>query len=117
MAKPRPTSDGSAGPPCHPLSRGVVRLQRTRTLLHRQSLSGPGVPRSLIMSSRKSCDAVLIAALAGGATITEAAAAANVSSKTVSRRLREPGFSQELREARAAVVGTAVRKLGAFAAD
>jgi hypothetical protein len=38
-------------------------------------------------------DSVLAIAIAGGATYDEAAAAANVSARTVSRRMADPGFA------------------------
>jgi hypothetical protein len=53
---------------------------------------------------RHNADAMLILALACGATVEMAAQKAGVSAATVYRRLNEPAFQQLLREARADMV-------------
>jgi hypothetical protein len=68
-----------------------------------------------VSADRRTGDAVLLAELAGGATLQQAAGAARVSAKTVSRRLRDPVFAGQLREARRELVGTAVSRLAASA--
>jgi len=57
---------------------------------------------------RKQGGAALITALAGGATVQEAARQAGVSEATAYRRLRDAGFCQQLAEARSAMIGRAV---------
>jgi hypothetical protein len=60
---------------------------------------------------RSGADAVLVAALAGGATIAEAAKRAHVAERTVYRRLAEPAFRQQVAEARSRMVSEAVGAL------
>ena len=60
---------------------------------------------------RKTAEAALLAALAGGATVQEAAEQAGVSEATAYRRLREPAFCQQLSEARAELIKRAVGRL------
>lgn len=65
----------------------------------------------------RSGDEVLIASLTAGATLQEAATAAGVSAKTVSRRLREPEFAKALRDARRMVIAVAVNRLASSASE
>ena len=65
----------------------------------------------MVAGGRKSADAALIAALAGGATVRDAAATARVGEMTVYRRLREPDFRRRVDEARAAMLACAVGRL------
>jgi hypothetical protein len=60
---------------------------------------------------RSQADSVLIAALASGATMDAAAKQANVSVRTVSRRMAEPGFKAEIDQARADLIERAVAVL------
>jgi hypothetical protein len=53
----------------------------------------------------------LLASLAAGASVDQAAAAAHVSPATVARRLRRPEFRAELAAARTAAVERAVARL------
>ena len=64
---------------------------------------------------RKNADAALIAALATGATVRDAAAAAGVAERTVYRRLEDPTFRHQVDDARAELIATAVARLGAAA--
>lgn len=64
---------------------------------------------------RSGADAVLLSALAAGATAGEAAATANVSERTVRRRLADPAFSVLVAEARREVVETTLAKVTAGA--
>lgn len=59
-------------------------------------------------NGRTSADSVLIAALAGGATVAAAARLARVSERTVYRRLEEPEFCQQITAARADMLTRAV---------
>jgi len=65
---------------------------------------------------RKTAEATLLAALAGGSTVQEAARAAGVSEATAYRRLREPAFCQALAAARADLIKRATGKLAAACA-
>lgn len=56
-------------------------------------------------------EAALIVALAGGATIRDAARRASIGERTVYRRLDEPDFRQQVQAARADMVAQAVGKL------
>jgi len=56
-------------------------------------------------------DAALIVALAGGATVRDAARRAHVGERTVYRRLDEPDFRRQVQDARADMVAQAVGKL------
>jgi hypothetical protein len=56
-------------------------------------------------------DAALIVALAGGATVRDAARRAHVGERTVYRRLDEPDFRRQVQDARAGMVAQAVGKL------
>lgn len=62
-------------------------------------------------NGRKNADSVLIAALASGKTQREAADIAGVSMRTLARRQAEPGFRQQVLEARAAMIERATGKL------
>jgi len=79
---------------------------------------------------RRDCDEILAAALAAGATTRQAARTANVSPRTVARRMADAEFRREVARLRAemvdrtvgrtaaagsAAVGTLVRLLGAEA--
>ena len=55
----------------------------------------------------------LVAALAAGATLVDAARQAGVSERTVRRRLDDPAFCQQVDEARAAMLTQAVARLTA----
>jgi hypothetical protein len=56
---------------------------------------------------RKNGDAALVVALAGGATVQEAARAAGVSERTVYRRLEDGTFRHAVAEARSGLIGRA----------
>ena len=60
---------------------------------------------------RRMADIALIAALAGGATVADAARAADVSERTAFRRLQDPAFQERLREAREGTIRRAVAML------
>jgi hypothetical protein len=60
---------------------------------------------------RRKGDAALVAALASGRTVRDAAKAAGVSEATAHRRLREPAFRQAVSEARGRMVENAVGQL------
>ena len=60
---------------------------------------------------RKHADTRLAVELASGKTVETAAEAAGLSVRTAFRRLRDPAFAQQVREARAAFVDRAVGKL------
>ena len=62
-------------------------------------------------TSRTAVDGTLLASLAAGASVDQAAAVAHVSPATVARRLRRPEFRAELAAARAATVERAVARL------
>ena len=62
-------------------------------------------------SGRKNADSALVAALAGGATVCDAARQAGVGETTVYRRLQEPAFRQDVTETRARLVENAVGQL------
>ena len=61
-------------------------------------------------SGRSSADALLIAALAAGRTAGEAATLADVSERTVRRRLANEQFCERLAEARAELVARATAR-------
>jgi hypothetical protein len=60
---------------------------------------------------RRNADTVIIAALAGGATVRDAAVAAKVSEPTVYRRLQDAEFRHLVSEARGAMLARAVGQL------
>jgi hypothetical protein len=64
---------------------------------------------------RSQADAALAAALIGGATLDEAADAANVSRSTVARRLRDPAFRGELEALRREALARAADRLAGLA--
>src|SRR5262249_35986465 len=64
---------------------------------------------------RSHADAALAAALIGGATLDEAADAANVSRSTVARRLRDPAFRGQLEALRREALARAADKLAGLA--
>ena len=63
------------------------------------------------MTARKGGDAVLVAELAGGAAVADAARAAGMSEATAYRRLRDEGFKRRVDEARAEILARAVAML------
>ena len=67
----------------------------------------------MVAGGRKNADSALIAALAGGATVRDAAAAAGVGEMTVYRRLKESEFRRRLDEARAEILSGAMARLSA----
>ena len=71
----------------------------------------------MVAGGRKSADAALIAALAGGATVRDAAIAAGVGEMTVYRRLKERDFRRQLDETRAEILTGAMARLSAAATD
>ncbi len=64
---------------------------------------------------RPVADAALVAALVGGATLDEAADAANVSRRTVARRLKDPAFRGELEPLRREALARAADRLAGLA--
>jgi hypothetical protein len=62
-------------------------------------------------NGRPKGESVLVAALAGGATVRDAAKTANVGERTVYRRLEDPAFQQEVTDARAELIGRTVGAL------
>jgi hypothetical protein len=66
-------------------------------------------------TGRIGADAVLIAALAGGATTSEAAENARVSLRTVRRRVSDPTFLGRLQEARSELLAAALARVSASA--
>ena len=62
---------------------------------------------------RRNADHVLIAALAGGVTVQDAAVTAGVGVATARRRLREPEFRRRVDEARADMIRQAVARVSA----
>ena len=65
---------------------------------------------------RKNADVALVAALAGGATVQEAARSARVSESTVYRRLNDAVFHQRVAQARSEMLTRAVGTLARVAA-
>ena len=65
----------------------------------------------MAVHGRRHADPALIAALAGGATIAEAAIRAGVSERTVYRRLEDADFRASVQQARADLVTQAVARL------
>jgi hypothetical protein len=66
---------------------------------------------------RKVADDRLIAALAGGATVQDAARAARMSRRTAQRRLTDPTFRRQVDEARSKILDRLVDQLGAGALE
>ena len=62
---------------------------------------------------RRDCDEILAAALAAGATTRQAARTANVSVRTVARRMAEAAFRKDVARLRAEMVDRAVGQLAA----
>jgi hypothetical protein len=60
---------------------------------------------------RHRADSALVAALAAGKTVQDAARVGHVSERTVYRRLADPDFRHELSDARAAMVDRATGRL------
>jgi hypothetical protein len=67
--------------------------------------------------ARQNADAALIASLAAGKTVQDAAADAGVSVATAHRRLAEDGFRQRVTAARDEMIARAVGQLSEAAAD
>lgn len=61
--------------------------------------------------SRANADELIVAALASGHTLQEAAKAAGVSPRTVSRRLADPAFKQRIHTLRAEMIGRALGRM------
>src|SRR5262245_57828804 len=68
-------------------------------------------------TGRKNADDVLLLALACGATLENAARKADVSVRTVQRRLADPDFRQRLRQTKADLVGRTAATLTARAVE
>ena len=66
---------------------------------------------------RSGADGTLVAALAGGKTVQDAAASAGVAERTVYRRLDEPAFRTQVDKARRELIAQAVARLSASATD
>jgi hypothetical protein len=62
---------------------------------------------------RRSADSALIAGLAAGLTIEDAAKAAHIGESTAYRRLKDEAFRQQVREVRAEVLARSVGRLSA----
>jgi len=69
------------------------------------------VTRADTAPRRSVADAALVAALVGGSTLDEAADAANVSRRTVARRLKDPAFRGELEALRREALSRAADRL------
>jgi hypothetical protein len=63
------------------------------------------------VTGRQGGDARLVAELAGGATVVDAARGAGMSEATAYRRLRDDGFKRRIDEARAEILTRAVARL------
>jgi hypothetical protein len=61
--------------------------------------------------SRANADELIVAALASGHTLQEAAASAGVSPRTVSRRLADPAFKQRIHTLRGEMIGRALGRM------
>jgi transposase len=68
-------------------------------------------------NGRKKGNAPLLAALAAGATVREAAKRAGVGERTAYRRLADPAYRRRVTEARAEMVSRALGKLADGAAE
>ena len=66
-------------------------------------------------SGRKNGDVALVAGLAGGASVQEAARQARLSERTAYRRLEDPEFCHQVAEARRALIVRAVGTLARVA--
>jgi AcrR family transcriptional regulator len=62
-------------------------------------------------NGRQNADTVLIAALASGITVEDAAARTKVGVTTVYRRLKDEAFRQHVRDVRAEILGRSVGRL------
>lgn len=62
-------------------------------------------------NGRKGANAVIIAALAAGRTISAAAIVSGISQTTIKRRLKDPKFAQALNNARAQFLSRAMGRL------
>ena len=63
--------------------------------------------------AKKQTDEALLAALACGATVEQAARSAGMSARTAHRRLKDPGFRQRLQDCRAEITQRTVGMLTA----
>ena len=61
--------------------------------------------------ARRKGDSALLTALAAGATVRDAARTAGVSEATAHRRLQDPGFRQEVAQARGKLIDCALGQL------
>jgi AcrR family transcriptional regulator len=68
-------------------------------------------------SGRQNADFVLVAALAGGRTVCDVAAAVGVSERTIYRRLESADFRRRVGDARAEMVQRAVGQLADASAE
>jgi hypothetical protein len=64
-----------------------------------------------VTSRVRNIESVAVASLAGGSTIRDTAKVCGCSEKTIARRLKQPEFQQQVREARAALIDQALDKL------
>lgn len=62
-------------------------------------------------------DAALISALAGGASLRQAAALAGVSASTAYRRTTDPQFQEQVDQARAELIDQAIGKIASASAE
>ncbi len=69
----------------------------------------------MVAGGRKNADSALVAALAGGATVRDAAVTVGVGEMTAYRRLRESEFRRRVDEARAEILSGAMARLSAAA--
>jgi len=64
---------------------------------------------------RKKDDGLLVAELASGATVRDAAQKAGLSERTAGRRLSDPAFCKLVEDAKREIIARATARLGAFA--
>lgn len=65
----------------------------------------------MVANGRQNADTVLIAALASGLTVEDAAARANVGVTTVYRRFKDEAFRQQVRDVRSRILSRSVGRL------
>jgi hypothetical protein len=68
-------------------------------------------------NGRKTGDEGLVIALAGGASVREAAEASGLSERTIYRRLEDPAFRQQVQDVRGEFVRQAVGRLAAASTE
>ena len=85
--------------------------ERAPRQLRRGHAAGGEVRQTVAHRGRRNADDALLAALAGGATVREAATTAGVGERTAWRRLDEEDFRRRLDEARRQTVRAAVDTL------